>query len=118
MTIPMWPADLPTAPLADRYQETLADTIIRTKMDQGPAKVRQRTTAGTTELAVSYLLSHAQASTLDTFFQTTLAGGSRTFTYRHPRREVDITARFRKPPQLTARNGRYYLARLELEVMP
>lgn len=118
MTMPIWPAGLPQAPLVNQYQETLADTAIRTKMDQGPAKTRQRTTAGTTDIVVSYLLSRAQTQLLDDFFLTELGGGSLGFTYPHPRREVPVTARFRKPPQLAARNGQYYTVRLELEILP
>lgn len=118
MTLPMWPSDLPTAPLVERYQETFADTSLRTKMEQGPAKLRQRTTAGVSELALSYLVSGAQAESLEEFYQDTLAGGSLAFSYQHPRRSTTVTARFRKPPQLTPRNGQYYLARLELEILP
>lgn len=118
MTIPVWPGELPVAPLVERYQEVMADTVIRTKMDQGPAKTRQRSTAGAAELVVSYLLSRSQISVLEAFFLDALGGGSRGFTYMHPRREQPVTARFRKPPQISARNGQYYMARLELEVLP
>lgn len=118
MTIPTWPEALPATPLVERYQEVLADKVIRTKMDQGPAKTRQRTTAGVAELMVSYMLSRSQIEVLEGFFLTALAGGSRSFTYIHPRRDVSVTARFRKPPQISARNGQYYMARLELEVLP
>ena len=41
-----WPATLPVSPLLDGFIETVPETIIRTDMDQGPAKTRQRTTAG------------------------------------------------------------------------
>ena len=118
MTLPIWPSDLPAAPLVERYQEIFADTSLRTKMDQGPAKVRQRTTAGVSELALSYLVSGLQAQVLEAFYQETLAGGSLSFSFQHPRRSITVTARFRKPPQLTPRNGQYYLARLELEILP
>lgn len=118
MTLPLWPEELPPAPLVERYQEVLADTTIRTKMDQGPAKTRQRTTAGVAELNVSYLLSRSQTAVLENFFADTLAGGSISFIYPHPRREAPVTARFRKPPQISARNGQYYMTRLELEVLP
>ncbi len=118
MTLPLWPADLPAAPLVERYQESLPDTVLRTKMDQGPAKLRQRGTAGVAELTAHYLLSRAQVAVLETFFTVTLGGGSQGFSYRHPRKETTVTARFRKPPVITPRNAQYYLARLELEVLP
>lgn len=118
MTMPSWPADLPAKPLVDHYQENIGDTVIRSKMDQGPAKTRQRSSAGVSELTVSYLLSGAQTGVLETFYMTTLAGGSARFAYIHPRRDVEVSARFRKPPQLVACNGQYYTVRLELEILP
>ncbi len=116
MTLPLWPEELPLAPLAERYQEVLPDTTLRSKVEQGPAKVRQRTTAGMSELSVSYLLSRVQVELLEAFYSETLGGGAVRFAYRHPRRETEVQARFRKPPQLQPRNAQYYLARLELEI--
>lgn len=118
MTLPIWPETLPSAPLVEHYQENFPDTVIRSKMEQGPAKTRQRTTAGVAELTVNYLLSRTQVAALEGFFAETTSGGSQSFIFRHPRREVDVVARFRKPPTLTPRNAQYYLAKLELEVLP
>lgn len=118
MTMPQWPSDLPVAPLAERYQESLADTVLRSAMEQGPAKLRQRSTAGVGLIEMSYILSGAQAAVLETFYRETLAGGAARFTLTHPRRGTTVTARFRKPPMLTPRNGTYYQARVELEVLP
>lgn len=113
-----WPLTLPTAPLMERFQETFADTALRTAMDQGPAKLRARGTAGVALLDLSYLLNGAQAATLETFYRSTLAGGTQAFTFLHPRRAVSVQARFRKPPKLIPRSGHYYLAAIELEVLP
>lgn len=118
MTIPVWPEDLPVRPLADRYQETLADTVVRTAMEQGPAKLRQRTTAGVAQIEAAYLLSAAQTETLENFYRETLAGGSQFFHMAHPRLATTVKIRFRKAPVLTPRLGGYMQARLELEVLP
>lgn len=113
-----WPLTLPTAPLLDRFQETLADTALRTAMDQGPAKLRQRTTAGVSQLDMAYLLTGTQAVTLENFYRSTLSGGTQSFAFHHPRRAQTVQARFRKPPRLVPRNGQYYMASVELEVLP
>lgn len=113
-----WPLTLPTAPLLDRFQETLADTVVRTSMDQGPAKLRRRTTAGVSQMDLCYLLTGAQAVTLETFYKDELQGGSLPFGMLHPRRQEPVTVRFRKPPRLTPKSTRHYMASLELEVLP
>ena len=113
-----WPLTLPTAPLLDRFQETLGDTVVRTQMDQGPAKLRRRTTAGVAQMDMCYLLTGAQAVTLETFYRDTLQGGSLSFTMLHPRRQESVTVRFRKPPRLAPKSTRHYMASLELEVLP
>ncbi len=78
MTI-TWPITLPAYPLLEKYAEAMPNTTIRTDMETGPAKVRQRTTAGVRRLSVGYLLSKAQVSTLEEFYLTILKGGSLSF---------------------------------------
>ncbi|MBU6475063.1 MAG: hypothetical protein KGL10_09665 [Alphaproteobacteria bacterium] len=113
-----WPSTLPAAPLAKNFQEIAPATVIRTDMDTGPAKVRQRTTAGVGELQATYFLSAAQTETLDDFYATTLAGGALGFDYTHPRTGALLTCRFVSPPEYTAVNGAYYEAAVALEVLP
>ncbi len=113
-----WPSTLPASPLVQNFQELRADTVIRTDMDTGPAKVRQRTTAGVGELQVTYFLSTAQAAALDDFYMTTLSGGALAFDYTHPRTGALLSCRFAAPPEYAAVNGAYYKAVLTLEVLP
>jgi hypothetical protein len=113
-----WPESLPSAPLLEPYREKPPETALRTQMDQGPAKLRQRTTAGVGEIEVAYLLTAAQTAALESFYCDTLAGGSLAFVFNHPRRAVDVAARFKKPPQIASGNGRYFEVRLELEILP
>ncbi len=113
-----WPDTLPSAPLLENFQELPPETAIRTDMDTGPAKVRQRTTAAVGTLAVSYLLSKAQTTTLDAFYQTTLFGGSGAFDYTHPRTGDTVSCRFVNPPEYAPANGNYFKVTLTLEVLP
>lgn len=113
-----WPLTLPPAPLAEGFRETVPNTVIRTEMEQGVPKVRQRTTAGVRKMAMAFILSKAQVAILDGFFTETVAGGSLSFGFSHPRTEESITCRFRQPPEYAALNGEFFRAAIELEILP
>jgi hypothetical protein len=116
--MPTWPVTLPAAPLLEGFREATPDTVLRTEMEQGPAKLRQRTTAGVRTLSVGYLLSAAQVATLETFYLTTLSGGAAAFDFTHPRTGAGVSCRFVRPPEYAAVNGNYFRAALELEILP
>jgi hypothetical protein len=113
-----WPSTLPGFPLADSFREIAPETSIRTAMDQGPAKLRRRTTAAARDIYASYILSRAQVEHLEAFYVAELAGGSAAFTYTHPRTEAPVTCRFRKPPEYISLNGDYFRVTLEMEILP
>jgi hypothetical protein len=113
-----WPTSLPSAPLIDRFRETAPDTVLRTAMDEGPAKLRRRTTAGVRMLKLAYILDRTQADTLDGFYLTDLSGGALAFDFTHPRTSEGIVCRFTAPPEYTALNGNYFRAEISLEVLP
>ncbi|MDE1151411.1 MAG: hypothetical protein PW788_02645 [Micavibrio sp.] len=113
-----WPATLPAAPLADGFRETLPDNTLRSSVDQGPAKLRARGSAAVYSLSLGYILSHVETQTLQTFYKTTLGSGTGSFAFIHPRDKSVLNCRFRQPPALTALNGDYFRAAVELEVLP
>ena len=113
-----WPDTLPASPLLENFRELLPETTIRTDMDTGPAKIRQRTTAAVGSLMVNYLLSTAETIALDAFYQTTLFGGSGAFDYTHPRTGATLSCRFVSPPEYAPVNGNYFKVTLTLEVLP
>lgn len=114
----VWPLSLPQAPLAERYQETLPNAILRSEMDQGPAKLRARTSAAVGLFRLSYILTRAQAETLETFYRATLGQGALAFGFPHPRTGVAGSFRFRAPPDILAVNGLYFRVDLQLEALP
>lgn len=116
--MPSWPSTLPSAPLMERFRETAPDTVLRSQMETGPAKLRRRTTAGVREMKLSYLLSRAQVEALDGFYLGDLFGGALAFDFTHPRTGDGVSCRFRAPPVYTPVNGDYFRAALELEVLP
>jgi len=113
-----WPSSLPAAPLADGYRETLPDNTVRSSVDQGPAKLRARGSVAVYTLSLGYILSRAETEVLQTFYKTTLGGGTQAFTFTHPRDRSVLNCRFRQPPAFTALNGDYFRAAIELEVLP
>jgi hypothetical protein len=118
MTLPAWPETLPASPLLDGLQETLPDNILRSEAEQGPAKLRRRSTSAVRGLTLAYLLAQEQISALEAFYLDTLAGGAVSFTHTHPRTGNGITCRFKKPPSYSPLNPGYYRAVIELEVLP
>jgi len=116
--MPTWPSSLPQSPLVSGFAETPPMTSLRTEMDQGPAKVRQRTTAGIRKLQMSFNMTKAQIATLDTFYNTTISGGALKFDFTHPRTASTVSVRIVNPPSYAPINGEYYSVGLELEQLP
>lgn len=113
-----WPISLPNAPLLDGFSETAPETSIRTGMDQGPDKLRQRSTAGVRKFRMSFLLTATQVQTLDTFYAATLKGGSLAFDFTHPRSGDSLSLRFESPPVYVPAGNGYFKAGFEAEALP
>lgn len=117
MTDILWPENLPQSPLLDGLQETLPDNVLRTKMEQGPPKLRRRGTDAPAKITAQFLLDTTQCGVLENFYAETLAGGVKRFTFTHPRSGAAVLCRMAQPPELAALNGGYFRARLTLEVL-
>ena len=109
-----WPDTLPQGWLIDGYQETLPDVVQRTEMDAGPAKSRRRFTCQVTPIKARLLLTDTEKGYLETFFNTTTAGGSLSFTYPHDGSDV---LRFVKSPTIS-KSGLHWSVDFELEKLP
>ena len=113
-----WPGSLPQTALLNGYSESAPNTSIRSNMDVGPDKIRQRFTAGIRNFNINVSLSISQVETLDIFYVTTLTGGSLPFTWVHPRTGVGVTYRFIQPPTYAAAGNDRYFASMKLEILP
>jgi hypothetical protein len=113
-----WPETLPQSPLVEGFRETPANTALRTEMETGPAKLRQRTTAATATLSLTFIISTAQLAVLDGFYADTLQGGTLAFDFTHPVTGETVNCRFRQPPARGTLNGGYFRVSVELEVLP
>lgn len=114
----VWPVSLPASPLLDSFSETAPLTAIRTEMDQGPAKLRQRTTAGPRNLRMAFLMTAAQVQTVDDFYTDTLKGGALAFDFAHPRTAEVLSMRFLGAPTYTPAGSGYFRISFEAEILP
>jgi|SaaInlStandDraft_3_1057020.scaffolds.fasta_scaffold35421_2 hypothetical protein len=112
-----WPGTLPS-PIADGYQEIMADNAIRTQMDVGLAKVRKRSTAAPVRFQLAYNMTATQVTTLETFFNTTINDGVDQFTMANPRTTVSENFRITAPPQITISSGTNYRVVITMERLP
>jgi len=117
--MPTWPGTLPTSPEGPGYSEVLPNTLIRTNMDAGPPKVRQKFTAGVRPFTMSWMLTKAQVATLDTFYVTTLKGGALSFDgLAQPRTQAAVTFRFVEPPTYAYLGPDTWRAQTKMEILP
>lgn len=118
--MPTWPIGLPQYVLEAGYSEQLEDQTIETQMEAGPAKIRRRFTTAFRQFRVSVQMTSDQATIFENFYLDTLAGGSLTFDWVHPRTRVSKTFRFRKPsPTIQAIGGGAVVrVSMSLETLP
>lgn len=113
-----WPATLPPYPLVEDYAESPPNTMLRTEMDAGPAKMRQRYTAAPRPITGSVVLrSKLELEDFDTFFVTTLKGGTLPFTW-NDRNAVPRTYRFTAPPSYAFLEPDKIKVTMALEILP
>ena len=118
MAIPAWPGALPQELLVNGYSQSFPDITIKSNVDAGPAKVRRRFTAGVEPVSGTMIMTTAQLATLDTFFNTTLLGGSLRFSWtKPPAHSVACEMRFTEVPSWTKVEGDYEVS-LSFEVLP
>lgn len=118
MPNPTWPATLPQYVQEGGYQETLQDQTVESQVEAGPAKIRRRFTKSLRRFSVSMLMTAAQATAFETFWQTTVRGGSLPFDWVHPRTRAATTFRFRNPaPSFSSVGGVNVMVQFTLEVI-
>lgn len=78
--MPTWPVGLPDK-IARRAQSTIVDGREQFEPDAGPPITARRFTAASQIIEYEIVLSIAQVTTLETFFVTTLKGGTLEFDW-------------------------------------
>lgn len=116
--MPTWPASLPQKPLPDGYQEDEPAVLLRTQMDAGPPKVRQRFTAGVQPFQTTFDMTGSQIETLKQFFRTTIKYGSLPFDWTHPRTGAPAVFRIVQPPSYRNVGGDVWRVTIAMEILP
>lgn len=75
-----WPGTLPSAPDAAGYRYEPVPQSISSPMDTGPPKRRRRFSTAFGMHQMPFTLTDTQRATFETFYNTTMAGGSSTIT--------------------------------------
>lgn len=113
-----WPSTLPQEFEEDSYKEVPMDNVIRSSTTSGPPKQRRRFTCTPVEVSGIFIMSLDQLATFDTFYNTTIAGGSLPFTGTHPRTGVTAILRFKEVPSKDPAGNGYYKVSCKMDVMP
>lgn len=113
-----WPIALQQCLNEVNFSFRKGDTALRSDMDVGPSKVRNRYTTSIDEVQGSINLTTAEYTTFENFFQTTLEGGTKQFYFEHPITKVQTVFRFTGPYQITSLGGGNFQARFTWEILP
>lgn len=108
-----WPNTLPQVPLRAGYQNNLVDTVIRSNMGYGPAKLRQRTTSIMRSGQFQMHLDDAQKLILDQFYDDNMALPW-TLAWPAPATQYRFTA----PPQYQEITCDLWVVAVAAEVLP
>jgi hypothetical protein len=79
-----WPDNLPKTLLMDGLSAKRNSSVVRTQMDAGPKKARQRYTASTKTFTGRMLLNAEQHFILEYFYHNVLADGVLRFNFTDP----------------------------------
>lgn len=116
--MPTWPSTLPQEPLQQGYEEARQSGVVRTQMDKGPPKARQRSSATVSRFQMRFRITGSQVATLESFFEDDLDYGALRFDWTHPRTGAAVQFRFREPYSLSQIAGDLYEVGAALEVLP
>lgn len=79
-----WPITLQDVPNTSGFGLKFGNNKIRTEMDAGPPKVRNRYTKRFDDMNVSFWATNAQLDIFNTFHDLTLGGGTLPFEFTDP----------------------------------
>lgn len=113
-----WLGTLPQFLDRDSFSEIPADTTIRSKVETGLAKVRNRYTAGVDKIQGRMTMSKAQWVLLKGFYKTTLGSGALPFSFTHPTNGVTQDFRFGSAPTAVPSGWTDVVVSLDWEVLP
>ena len=118
MTAIIWPEGLPQRVLQGEFTEEPDDVTIRDEPDFGLFLSRPRATAYGVTFGMRLNLTMEQLDIFDEFYFTTLAHGSLSFKWRHPRKGTEGDFKFKEMPERGSLGGGIYLLTLKVYLKP
>lgn len=116
--MPIWPTTLPQFALREGYAEGFKQTVLRSPMDSGATKRRQRFINAPTTLSITIPLTDAEILIFKAFYEDELGNGALSFTFPHPRLKTNVTVVFKTDPEpLTPEGANTYMLKMDLEVL-
>lgn len=112
-----WPSDLPI-PMISGLGANYVKAVIRTEMDAGPAKQRQRFTAVPKVFSCKLILTEEKRKVLDSFFTDSLGFGTLRFKMKNPQTGIIEEFRFTDEPTETGNDSGLWEITLPLERLP
>lgn len=94
MTSVTWPESLPRLLRLDGMSGKRKPNVVRTQMDAGPSKTRQRYTTSTKEFKGSIIINEEQRKTLENWYKSVIANGALRFRMLDPQTMTEAEFRF------------------------
>jgi len=113
-----WPISLQQKLNVDSFSISFGDTLVKSDMDVGPAKVRSRFTDAVDVWTASIYLDYDEYTDLFDFYKTTLNNGAKTFSFTDPMTGLLGEFRFSNPPGITPLGGRFFKVALKWDKQP
>lgn len=113
-----WPISLQQTLNAAGFEVKFGNTLLRTEMDAGLAKVRSRYTDAIDQYGCQIFLDFDQYSDFSTFYKTTLNNGALPFTFTDPFTETETVYRFAESPVIRPLGGRMFQVSMVWEKLP
>lgn len=117
-----WPADVPESPLLDGYTRQRQNSKLRTSVDAGLDKVRNRYRATPINITERYHFTNTEKQDFVTFHDDSCDGGAERFIKKNPETGIDSEYRFTAEPQYEVvgygSDGAIWNVSLAIEIMP
>ena len=114
----VWPSSLPQIAIGDEFEESADSNVIRSEVDVGPAKLRQRYTAEIKRYRFPLILTTTQVGTLETFFTATIGYGTLPFDWLNQRTRATVSLLLVNRPAYRELAGDLWRTSLDLELRP
>ncbi len=117
-----WPTDVPESPLLMDYSSVRQSTKLRTTVEAGLDKIRNRYRAAPVSVSETFHFQNTEKESFQTFHDDTCKGGTERFIRENPEDGLDTEYRFVSEPDYQVigygNGGAIWRVSLEIEIIP